>query len=102
MTDVPIRVDRVSKRFDKTVALDDVSLEIHRGEIFGLLGPNGAGKTTLIRTILDIIKPDSGRVEIFGRPFRPGGSRSTRIPARGTRPLSARTGRGGAASISDA
>jgi ABC-2 type transport system ATP-binding protein len=70
MTEVPIRVDRVSKRFDKTLALDDVSLEIHQGEIFGLLGPNGAGKTTLIRTILDIIKPDSGRVEIFGGPFR--------------------------------
>jgi len=71
VTEVPIRVDRVSKRFGKTVALDDVSLEIRQGEIFGLLGPNGAGKTTLIRTVLDIIKPDSGRVEIFGRPFRP-------------------------------
>jgi ABC-2 type transport system ATP-binding protein len=70
--DVPaIRVDDVSKRFDKTLALDRVSLELHRGEIFGLLGPNGAGKTTLIRTILDLIKPDSGRVEIFGRAFAP-------------------------------
>jgi len=71
MDETPIRVDRVGKRFDKTVALDDVSLEIHEGEVFGLLGPNGAGKTTLIRTILDIIKPDSGRIEIFGRSFRP-------------------------------
>jgi ABC-2 type transport system ATP-binding protein len=70
MTELPIRVDRVCKRFDRTVALHDVSLEIHSGEVFGLLGPNGAGKTTLIRTILDIIKPDSGRVEIFGRSFR--------------------------------
>jgi ABC-2 type transport system ATP-binding protein len=70
MTEIPIRVDRVSKRFEKTAALDEVSLEIHQGEIFGLLGPNGAGKTTLIRTVLDIIKPDSGRIEIFGRPFR--------------------------------
>src|SRR5262245_46485784 len=67
----PIRVEHVSKRFDKVAALDDVSLEVGQGEIFGLLGPNGAGKTTLIRTILDIIKPDTGRVEIFGRPFRP-------------------------------
>src|SRR5262245_29197851 len=47
----PIRVDAVSKRFNDTVALDDVSLEVHEGEIFGLLGPNGAGKTTLIRTV---------------------------------------------------
>jgi ABC-2 type transport system ATP-binding protein len=69
---VPIRVERVSKRFDQTVALDDVSLEIGQGEIFGLVGPNGAGKTTLIRTMLDIIKPDSGRVDIFGRTFQPG------------------------------
>ena len=68
-TAIPVRVDGISKRFDKTVALTDVSLEIHAGEIFGLVGPNGAGKTTLIRTILDIIKPDSGTVEVFGRPF---------------------------------
>jgi ABC-2 type transport system ATP-binding protein len=67
----PIHVDHVSKRFDKIAALDDVSLEVGEGEIFGLLGPNGAGKTTLIRTIVDIIKPDTGRVELFGRPFQP-------------------------------
>jgi ABC-2 type transport system ATP-binding protein len=64
-----IRVEAVTKRFDRTLALDAVSLEIHPGEIFGLLGPNGAGKTTLIRTILDLIRPDSGRVELFGRAF---------------------------------
>src|SRR5829696_1817551 len=68
---MPIRVAHVSKRFDKTTALDDVSLDVHAGEIFGLVGPNGAGKTTLIRTILDIIKPDTGSVEVFGRPFQP-------------------------------
>jgi ABC-2 type transport system ATP-binding protein len=71
VTSVPIRVDGVSKRFDKTIALDDVSLEVRPGEIFGLVGPNGAGKTTLIRTILDIIKPDSGTVHIFGESFKP-------------------------------
>jgi len=70
VTDSPvIRVDAVSKRFATTQALDAVSLDVGRGEIFGLLGPNGAGKTTLIRTILDLIKPDTGRVEIFGRMF---------------------------------
>src|SRR6516165_10491773 len=66
----PIRVSRVSKRFERTQALDAVSFEVRSGEVFGLLGPNGAGKTTLIRSILDIIKPDSGRIEIFGRPFQ--------------------------------
>jgi len=68
---LPIRVDRVSKRFDKTLALDAVSLEVGAGEIFGLVGPNGAGKTTLIRTVLDIIKPDSGTVEVLGHAFGP-------------------------------
>jgi ABC-2 type transport system ATP-binding protein len=47
-------------------AVNDVSFEVRPGEIFGLLGPNGAGKTTIIRIILDIFKPDSGRVEILG------------------------------------
>jgi ABC-2 type transport system ATP-binding protein len=61
----------VTTRIPPIVALDDVSLELRAGEIVGLLGPNGAGKTTLIRTILDIIKPDSGRIELFGRPFEP-------------------------------
>jgi ABC-2 type transport system ATP-binding protein len=68
---VPIRGDGVTKRFGQTVALDNVSLRVGGGEIFGLLGPNGAGKTTLIRTILDIIKPDAGRLEVFGRTFQP-------------------------------
>jgi ABC-2 type transport system ATP-binding protein len=67
----PVRVMHVSKRFEGTHALDDVSLDVGAGEVFGLLGPNGAGKTTLIRTILDIMKPDSGTVEVFGRRFAP-------------------------------
>src|SRR5438093_1201835 len=69
VTMVPIRVEHVSKRFDRTLALDDVSFDIGAGEIFGLLGPNGAGKTTIIRTILDLIRPDAGRVEILGHAF---------------------------------
>ncbi len=56
----------VSKRFGTTTAVDDVSFEIFGGEIFGLLGPNGAGKTTTIRMILDIFKPDSGTIAVFG------------------------------------
>ena len=56
----------VSKGFGGQVALDDVSLAVSRGEVFGLMGPNGAGKTTLIRIGLDILRPDAGHVRLFG------------------------------------
>jgi ABC-2 type transport system ATP-binding protein len=56
----------VSKRFGRLSALEDVSLEVVPGEVFGLLGPNGAGKTTLIRIGLDILRPDEGSVSLFG------------------------------------
>ncbi len=59
-------VDRISKFFGALKAVDEVSFEISPGEIFGLLGPNGAGTTTTIRIILDIFKPDRGKVSVFG------------------------------------
>ena len=65
-----ISITNVRKAFDKLVAVDDVNLTVYKGEIFGLLGPNGAGKTTLIRMIMDIIRPDSGSIKIFGHPLR--------------------------------
>ena len=61
-----LTVENVSKAFTNHVALDDVSLEVPRGKIYGLLGPNGAGKTTLIRIINHITAPDSGRVIFDG------------------------------------
>ncbi len=57
-----LTVENVSKAFTNHVALDDVSIEVPRGKVYGLLGPNGAGKTTLIRIINHITAPDSGRV----------------------------------------
>lgn len=60
----------VTKRFGQHTALDQVSLEVEPGEVFGLLGPNGAGKTTLIRIGLDILRADEGEVLIFGEPPR--------------------------------
>jgi ABC-2 type transport system ATP-binding protein len=61
-------IDSVSKRFGEVLALDDVSLEIKPGEIFGFLGANGAGKTTAMRIVLDILRPDSGTVAWNGLP----------------------------------
>ncbi|MFN2223906.1 MAG: ATP-binding cassette domain-containing protein, partial [Candidatus Promineifilaceae bacterium] len=55
------------KVFGEKVAVDDFTLQVPRGEIFGFLGPNGAGKTTTLRMVMDIIAPDSGRIEILGR-----------------------------------
>ena len=64
-----VEVTEVSKSFGKMKAVDKASFEVNQGEIFGLLGPNGAGKTTLIRMLLDLIKPDSGRVAVLGGPM---------------------------------
>ena len=66
---VAVDIEHVSKRFGSTQAVDDVSFDIHGGEIFGLLGPNGAGKTTTIRMVLDLFKPDSGVITVFGKPI---------------------------------
>jgi ABC-2 type transport system ATP-binding protein len=66
-----LRVTNLRKEFDTVVAVDGVSLEVQRGELFGLLGPNGAGKTTTIRTVLNIIQPDSGTIAFDGKPFTP-------------------------------
>jgi ABC-2 type transport system ATP-binding protein len=63
-----IEVEHVTKAFGKFKAVDDLSLCVPAGTIFGLLGPNGAGKTTTIRMIMDITAPDSGAIRILGRP----------------------------------
>ena len=64
-----IECKNVSKSFGEKVALDNVTVEIPKGKIFGLLGPNGAGKTTLIRIINRITIPNSGTVSFDGRPI---------------------------------
>jgi ABC-2 type transport system ATP-binding protein len=65
-----IRLDRLAKRYGRVQALDEVSLEVRHGEIFGFLGVNGAGKTTTIRILLDLVRPSGGRAEVFGRDCR--------------------------------
>lgn len=62
-------ISNVSKSFGQKQAVDDLSLEVHAGEIFAMLGPNGAGKTTTIRMALDILRPDSGTIQILGEPI---------------------------------
>ena len=62
-----LTIEHVSKSYTGHKALDDVSLEVPRGAIYGLLGPNGAGKTTLIRVITRITLADSGRVLLDGK-----------------------------------
>jgi ABC-2 type transport system ATP-binding protein len=67
--EMTIDVHNVCKTYGSKVAVDDFSFDVYKGEIFAMLGPNGAGKTTTIRMILDIIKPDSGNIRLFGKPF---------------------------------
>jgi ABC-2 type transport system ATP-binding protein len=62
----PVVVEGVSKRFGAVEVVRDLSFEVRAGEVLGFLGPNGAGKTTMMRMILDIIRPDAGRIEVFG------------------------------------
>lgn len=61
-----LRVDRLVKHYGTVQALRGVDLEVRPGEVFGFLGPNGAGKSTLIRVVLDLIRPTSGAVSVFG------------------------------------
>jgi len=64
--DVIISINNVTKKYNKNLAIDNISLEIARGEIFGLVGPNGAGKSTLISMLATLIKPDKGEITING------------------------------------
>ena len=61
-----IKTEQLTKKFGNFVAVDNVNLDLHPGEIFGFLGPNGAGKTTTIRMLIGLLKPTSGRVTIAG------------------------------------
>lgn len=63
---VILAFEGLTKSYGQTPALRGVSFDVHAGEIFGLLGPNGAGKSTLIRILMDIIRPDTGHVNVFG------------------------------------
>lgn len=61
-----LSISNVSKRFGTITAIDNLSLEVNKGEMFALVGPDGVGKTTLIRMLCGIVKPDSGSVSVLG------------------------------------
>ena len=61
-----IELERVTKRFGSFVAVDEIDLEVKRGEIFGFLGPNGAGKTTTLKMITGLLQPTAGRITVAG------------------------------------
>jgi ABC-2 type transport system ATP-binding protein len=61
-----ISVEHLTKRFGKLLAVDDLTLQVMPGEIFGLLGSNGAGKTTTLKVLSGLLRPDGGRVEVAG------------------------------------
>ena len=63
---VILRTERLTKRFDRLTAVEDLDLEVREGEVFGFLGPNGAGKTTTLRLLCALIAPTSGRAEVAG------------------------------------
>src|SRR5947209_19574276 len=64
-----IELKNVRKSYDQFVAVNNLSFSIPQGGVFGLLGPNGAGKTSTIRMMIGITAPDSGQINLFGKPF---------------------------------
>lgn len=77
----PITVEKVTKRYGETVAVDDLSFRCRRGRITGFLGPNGAGKTTTLRILLGLVRPDGGQARIRGRVYRELESPAARVGA---------------------
>ena len=71
MSETVVKISNLVKRYKELIALDNFSLEIKQGEVFGLLGPNGSGKTTTINCLLSLLSYDKGEIEIFGEKMNP-------------------------------
>ncbi|HSS77293.1 MAG TPA: ABC transporter ATP-binding protein, partial [Thermoanaerobaculia bacterium] len=75
-----VTVAGMTRRYGKTVAAEDVTFEVHRGEMFGLIGPDGAGKTTTLRVVLGLLAPNAGTVRTCGlEPVKQGAQLSKKI-----------------------
>ncbi len=70
MAESEIRIENLTKKFEDVTAVDNLSLEIEKGELFGLLGPNGAGKTTVIKTLCGLLHPTCGSIWVGGTDVR--------------------------------
>jgi len=70
--ETPLILEGLTKQYGDVLAVDHISLEVHKGQVFGLLGPNGAGKTTALRMALGLVHPSAGRSLIFGSAMQPG------------------------------
>lgn len=66
MKESSIEIDHLSKKYQDVTALNDLTLQVEKGELFGLLGPNGAGKTTTINILCGLVKPTSGTAKVYG------------------------------------
>src|SRR6476659_3863656 len=69
-----VSIEQVTKTFRQHVAVDDLSLEVPRGSIYGFIGPNGSGKTTTLRMIMRILYPDRGVIRVLDEPLHSGGN----------------------------
>ena len=74
MATLAVDATSVTKRYGSLTAVDDLSLQVAQGEVYGLLGPNGAGKTTFLRMLFGLIRPDEGSLEILGRSWQQDGT----------------------------
>ncbi len=78
MTDLPLAVNAngLTKRYGSLTAVNDLSMAVAQGEVYGVLGPNGAGKTTFLRMLFGLIRPDEGTLEVLGRTWEADGPRA--------------------------
>ncbi|HET8689856.1 MAG TPA: ABC transporter ATP-binding protein, partial [Candidatus Saccharimonadales bacterium] len=65
-TESALSIEHLTKTYGRARGVSDINLTVQAGEIFGFLGPNGAGKSTTINTVLDLLRPDEGRIKLFG------------------------------------
>jgi len=73
-----LSIENLSKRFGGNTVIDNLTLRVPEGAIYGFLGPNGAGKTTTMKMVLGLLKPDGGIIEVCGEPVRYGQTATNR------------------------